>query len=268
MWLLTDHIRRSSFEPIGQEISFGLASAFPPIEIELEGGETLLLEGHIDRADILEEEEDVYINVIDYKSGSNAFDLSEAYFGLKLQLLVYLEALLNEYQKKIDGKARPGGIFYFKIDDPLINTREKAIEVVEREIRKTLKLRGVVLKDVNIVRKMDKDIEGFSEVLPLGLKKDGSLDARSSVLDEGEFMELLSHVKRLIGQIGSEILKGDIKIEPIKKGNRTACTYCDYSGICQFDVTLEENKYRTIPAMNRNKVIESLMQEGGGEDND
>ncbi|MFA6697817.1 MAG: helicase-exonuclease AddAB subunit AddB [Eubacteriales bacterium] len=267
IWLLTDHIRRSSFEPIGQEISFGENASFPPIEIELENGEKLLLEGQIDRADIYEEDQDIYINVIDYKSGSNAFDLSEAYIGLKLQLLVYLEALLNEYQKKIKGQARPGGIFYFKIDDPLINTREKAVELVEKEIKKTLRLKGLVLNDVNIIRKMDKDIQGASEVLPLGLKKDGSVTASSSVLDEQEFMGLLSHVKGLIGQIGTEIIKGQIKIEPIKKGNRSACTYCEYSGICQFDASLDENKYRNIPTVKKEDILEKLMPGKGEQDN-
>lgn len=262
VWLLTDHVKRSGFDPIGHEVSFGEKGKYPPIEIELENGEKLLLEGRIDRADVYMEDGDVYINVIDYKSGSQDFDLSEAYYGLKLQLLVYLEALLNEYQRRITGKARPGGIFYFKIDDPLINTRQQAIEVVEHEIRKTLRLRGLVLKDVNIVRKMDAHIDSRSEVLPLAVNKDGTIREGSSVLDEEEFMALLAHVKKLIGRIGCEMLEGNIRIEPVKKGNTTACAYCPYSGICQFDPTLEENGFKRIPKTDRKEIIKRLSEEG------
>ncbi|NLC45065.1 MAG: ATP-dependent helicase/deoxyribonuclease subunit B, partial [Clostridiales bacterium] len=163
VWLLTDHMKRSRFEPIGNEISFGLKGTYPAIEIQLADGERMLLEGRIDRADIYQADENLYINVIDYKSGAESFDLSDAWFGLKLQLLVYLEALLELEQRKTQGKARPGGIFYFRIDDPLIDTEEGIVEKIQTAIRKKLKLKGLVLKDVNVIRSMDDQISGWSD---------------------------------------------------------------------------------------------------------
>jgi ATP-dependent helicase/nuclease subunit B len=189
VWLLTDHIRRSRFNPIGHEISFGLKGTYPPIEVELPNGEIMLLEGRIDRADICQVEDDVYINVIDYKSGAESFDLSDAWFGLKLQLLVYLEALLELEQRQTKGKARPGGIFYFRIDDPLINTRESMAEAIQDKIRRKLKLNGLVLKDVNIVRCMDNKISGMvGSTAPWSISnKNDSFHKDSSVLEEEEF---------------------------------------------------------------------------------
>jgi ATP-dependent helicase/nuclease subunit B len=261
VWLLTDHIRRSSFNPMGNEISFGAKGTYPPIEVQLPDGERMLLEGRIDRADVYQQEDSVYLNVIDYKSGVESFDLSDAYYGLKLQLLVYLEALLEAEQRRIDGKARPGGIFYFRIDDPLIDTREQVAEAIQAEIRKKLKLNGLVLKDVNIVRCMDCNINGHSEVLPVGVKKDGSFYAYSSVLEEEEFFKLLGHVRRLIQDIGVEMLQGNIRIEPVKKGKQTACKFCPYDGICQFDNQLEDNGFRFIRKMDSEEVVKKLIEE-------
>ena len=261
VWLLTDHIRRSSFRPIGNEISFGSKGTYPPIEIALPGGEKMYLEGRIDRADIFREGEDAYVNVIDYKSGTQSFDLSDAYYGLRLQLLVYLEALLEVEQRRINGKARPGGIFYFRIDDPLINTQEQMADVIQEEIRKKLKLKGLVLKDVHIVQCMDRDISGYSEVLPLGIKRDGSFHARSSVLEEEQFFRLLDHVRRLIRDIGGEMLKGNIRIDPVRKGKETACRFCPYDGICQFDGRLEDNGYRLIHPLKDEEVLRRISKE-------
>ena len=259
VWLLTDHIRRSKFNPVGHEISFGLKGTYPPIEIELADGEKMLLEGRIDRCDIYERENDLFINVIDYKSGAESFDLSDAWFGLKLQLLVYLEAMLEQEQRRIDGKARPGGIFYFRIDDPLINTKESVGEAIEKEIRKKLKLKGLVLKDVNLIRSMDNKISGYSEVLPVGVSdKNDSIYANSSVLEEEDFIWLIKHIKEFIRELGAEMLNGNINISPTKKGDETACRYCPYDGICQFDLQLENNRYRLIPSLKTEEVIERI----------
>ncbi len=261
VWLLTDHIRRSSFRPIGNEISFGTRGTYPPIEIELPGGVRMYLEGRIDRADIYREGEDAYLSVVDYKSGTESFDLSDAYYGLKLQLLVYLEALLEMEQRKINGKARPGGIFYFRIDDPLINTQEQMADVIQGEIRKKLKLKGLVLKDVHVVQCMDRDMNGYSEVLPLGIKKDGTFHSRSSVLEEEQFFRLLGHIRRLIRDIGDEMLRGNIRIEPVRKGKETACRFCPYDGICQFDSRLEDNGYRLIHPLKDKEVLRKIEEE-------
>ncbi len=267
IWLLTDHIRNGNFEPLGHEISFGLKGTYPPIEIELPDGERLFLEGRIDRADILIDGEETYIKVIDYKSGIQDFDLSDAYHGLKLQLLVYLEALLDFQSRLGRQRAKPAGIFYFKIEDPFIDTHEKIAEAVEAQIRKKMKLKGLALKDIRIVREMDIDLDGHSDILPLALKKDGSFYAYSSVMAEEEFLALLVHVKGLIRDLTIEMLRGSIRIEPIKKDQYTACGFCAYDGICQFDTQFEDNGYRMIRKRRDEDILEEILK-GKEEKND
>ena len=116
------------------------------------------------------------------------------------------------------GQGQARGHLYFRIDDPYINTHEKAAELIERKIRQELKLSGLVLKDVNIVKCMDSQISGWSEVLPVGISaKNDSFYKDSSALHEEEFLALLQHIRQLVSQAGMEMLEGSIRVNPIKK---------------------------------------------------
>ncbi len=260
MWTLTEHIKRGEFTPKGHEIIFGSEGDLPPIIIELDDGEKIYLEGRIDRVDILNDEDGNYVKIIDYKSGNTDFSLSDVYYGFKIQLMVYLDAILSSEGKKHNVEVYPGGIFYFKIDDPLIKTTEKAVEEVEKEINKRLKMSGLVLKDVNIIKKMDEEIGTYSDIIPAGITKAGEITRSSSALEKEDFKALLNHVRRLIKEIGEEILKGNVKIEPFKKGQNTSCKYCEYTSICQFDNSFSENRYKNVKELKDNEVLDKIRK--------
>lgn len=259
VWTLTSHLKQGGFQPLGYEISFGPSpdATLPPMILELEEGTTVVLQGVIDRVDILQEEEGEYIKIIDYKSGNQDFSLSDVYYGLQLQLLVYLDAVLSS---RNFGKVQcyPGGIFYFKIDDPLVKTTAQATEVIEREINKALKLRGMVLKDLKVIKAMDHGLEGTSEIIPVRLNKGDEIAKSSSVLTGEDFQRVLSYIRQLIQEISREIMKGNVRIFPCKKGKTTSCQTCQYQGICQFDPLLQDNEYRIIKEMKDDEVIEKI----------
>ena len=261
MWTLTEHVKKGEFIPMGHEIIFGLDGDIPPIIIELEDGEKIYLEGRIDRVDILNDEDGNYVKIIDYKSGSKDFSLSDVYYGFQIQLMVYLDAILSGEGKKQKIEVHPGGIFYFKIDDPMVKTTEKAVEEVEKEINKRLKMKGLVLKDVNIIKKIDEDIGRSSNIIPAGLTKDGEISKTSSALPEEDFKALLKHVRGLVKEIGEEMLKGNVKIEPFKKGGDTSCKYCEYISICQFDHSFHDNQYKNIKELKNDEVLEKIRKE-------
>jgi len=264
-WTIAEHMKRSGFQPIGFEVGFGFDQPFPPIEITLPDGETIYLEGRIDRVDIYDDgEKDAYVRIIDYKSGVKDFSLSDVYHGLQLQLMVYLEAMLSKREIWEQKKLKPAGIFYFKIDDPMIQTREKIIEKIEGEIRRKLKMKGLVLKDVNIVKQMDREIDGYSEIIPVGLKKNDEFYSNSSAVDDEKFTALLYHVHHLVTEISQEMLKGYIRIEPVKNGNQLACQFCSYQAICQFDQRFHDNNYKAIRKMSDQLVIQTLSAEMEG----
>ncbi|WP_026476627.1 helicase-exonuclease AddAB subunit AddB [Alkaliphilus transvaalensis] len=265
LWTLTQHLKRGGFTPLGQEIRFGQGEEIPPIVVELDNGEVIYLEGRIDRVDLLEDEEGRYIKIIDYKSGNKDFSLTDAYFGLQLQLLVYLDAMMN-MSNDHKNKTYPGGIFYFKIDDPLIKTTEKAAEFVEKEINSKLKMKGVVLKDLKVIKEIDKDITSYSDIIPVKLNKGEEISKTSNVLSKDDFNDLILHVRHLVKEISWEMLKGNVKIYPCKKGKQVSCQYCLYQGICQFDSSLEDNVYRNIKELKDEEILEKIKGKGDHSD--
>jgi len=261
VWILTEHIQRGEFEPLQYEVSFGPGCPFPAIEIELANGETFYLVGRIDRVDLLESEDGTYVKIIDYKSGNQDFKLSDVYYGLSLQLMIYLQAVLASDNQLKRGKLKPAGVFYFKIDDPLINNESGIIENIEKEIAKKLKMKGLVLEDTQLVHQLDSSIDGSSDIIPVALTIDGGFTKSSSILLEDDLGALIKHVEGLLAKIGSEIMNGKIKIEPVKNGQHTACTFCSYRSICQFDRQLDDNNYRNTRPLKNEEVVTRIQKE-------
>ncbi|MGF7056447.1 helicase-exonuclease AddAB subunit AddB [Brassicibacter mesophilus] len=270
LWTLTEHVRHGDFVPFQYELSFGDGpeKKIPPIVIKLANGEEIKLEGRIDRVDILKDENGSYVKVIDYKSGNKSFSLSDAYYGLQIQLIVYLDAVVSNKDKLIKDELYPAGVFYFRIDDPMIKTDEDDIEIIEAEISKQLKMDGIILKDIKVIRAMDKSIEetGSSNIIPVSLKKDGDFTKSSSVFEKEDLEGLVKHVKNLIGEIAVEILKGKIRIEPCKLDDKVSCDYCQLASICQFDTSFDDNKYKALKKLKDDEVLRRVKGNIGGEE--
>lgn len=270
-WTLTEHIKKGDFTPSLYEVEFGEGdfSMIPPIIIELPDGEEIKLEGRIDRVDMLKNEDGSYVKIIDYKSGNKKFSLSDVYYGLQIQLIVYLDAVLKSKDKLRIDEAHPGGVFYFKLDDPMIESDDDDTQTIEKEIMKKLKMDGIVTKDIKVAKAMDKDIETErnSLVIPANLKKDGSFSKNSSVIEEADVYGLIKHVRNLVVEIAGEILKGNIKIQPCKIDNNISCSYCQYGSICQFDRNFENNEFRTIKKLKDDEVLRKIKAEDKGDEN-
>ena len=127
VWLIVEHIKRSSFEPLAYEADFAGKDGLPPIVMELPSGKQIKLTGRIDRIDIFRTGEETYIRIIDYKSGTKDFSLTNVYYGIQLQLITYLDACTESMKAKFAEAdlVLPGGILYFKIDDPIIKNNKR-----------------------------------------------------------------------------------------------------------------------------------------------
>lgn len=261
VWLIAEHIRRSGFEPLGYELGFGEGEKFPPITIELESGEKINLIGRIDRVDALKTEEGTYLRIVDYKSGNKNFKLADVYYGLQIQLITYLDALWENGGLEIEDPVLPGGILYFHIDDPLVKGHGKlSPEEVEKAIMKELKMKGLVLADVKLIKEMDREIDGSSMIIPARINK-GDILGKSSAASLEQFRILRKYVNGLLTGLCEEILRGNTAIQPYKQKNMTSCKYCSYSAVCQFDPTLSENKYRMLPELKDDELWNLLSEE-------
>lgn len=239
---LTDQLRKGSFKPYDFEVSFSSGSDLDALNIKLTEDEKLSLIGRIDRMDTCGRDGNVYVKIIDYKSGSKSFDLAAIYAGLDLQLVVYMNAGTELISKRYkNDRVIPAGIFYYHIDDPLIPydegiPDELTADRIDEKIASSLKMTGLVNSDATVYRLIDSDFESRSTVMPVGLKKDGGFTSSSSVASADQFGIISNYVNHKIKEMGKEILGGNIKAHPRKRSENALlpCTYCDYRGICGY----------------------------------
>lgn len=258
LWALCNQIRQGSFEPSGYEMPF-----YYMID------ESLSLKGRIDRMDLYETEDKVYVRVIDYKSGSTVFDIQSVYYGLSQQLAIYLSAAMDYLSSRHEGKEIvPAGIFYYNIDDPIVAKSDQ----VDEDIYKSLKMNGLVNSDKEVIRHMDNNLAGSegklrgsvkSDIIPVDTNKEGELSKRSSVANEKQINSLLDYVNVKLVEDRGNILQGNTSLNPYRLGERIACEYCEYKSACGFDPRLPGFNYRNLAK----KSIDELKEEiWGGED--
>ena len=223
------------------------------------------LRGRIDRVDTYEEGDTVYVKVVDYKSGNKKFDLVSLYYGLQLQLAVYLNAAMEvEKKKKPDKKIVPAALLYYHIADPMIMPdRELTDREIEEQILAKLKMNGVVNEEEKVVRLLDQTFETKSDIIPVERKKDGSFSARSSVMSREELETISDYVNQKIGWIGTRILQGDMALNPYEKGAESACAYCAYKSVCGFDGRIAGYRKRKLETMTKDEVMDKIAKETG-----
>ncbi|MEF9991735.1 MAG: helicase-exonuclease AddAB subunit AddB [Romboutsia sp.] len=263
--IISEQIKQGSFEPSDYEVEFGIKGKYPPIKIILNNGEEINLIGQIDRVDEFEDGEDKYIRIVDYKSGNKSISLTDIYYGLQLQLMVYLDAIL-ESSKNGDCNLNPAAILYCKIDDPIAKfSEDKDDEEVREKILKDLKMKGLLIKDPHIIKEMDKSLESgersTSLVIPANITKDGGIGKNTNGVTYDEFEILRRHVKSTIKHLCEDMVGGNIMIAPYKNKSGISCDFCSYSVVCQFDTTLKDNKYRILNDKKNEEVIKIMEGE-------
>ena len=261
---LQRQLQKGSFKPDAYELSFKFAEDLASVNVALSEEERMRLQGRIDRIDVDEDEEHVYVKVIDYKSGNRRFDLAALYYGLQLQLVVYMNAGMELEARKHPGKEIvPAALLYYHIEDPSVETPvELTAEEINEEISKQLRMNGVVNSEPDIVERLDRTLEDKSDVIPVERKKDGSFSARSSVMSGKELKTVSGYVSRKIVEIGREILDGRISLDPYEKGNEEACTYCAYKKVCGFELAIPGCEKRKLEELDKETALERMQQYG------
>ena len=259
-------MRRSNFEIFSNEFAFGYGNE--PIKIELPTGETISLIGRVDRIDMLDIEGETYIRIIDYKTGKAKVDMNRIYNGLQIQLLVYLDVLLKNSEKIIEKQALPGAMFYFKLNDPIIKSEtELSEEEIEERILKELKLDGLLLDDIKVIKSMDKEFEEgeASLVIPAKLNKGGTLGKSNKIISQKQFDILREYVNSKVIELCTEMINGNIALEPYDTDREYLYENSPYSHIFQFDTTIPGNKYRKLENDKEEKVWEKMADNLGTE---
>lgn len=267
-WALVQHLQMGDFTPAGYEVGFGIHEALPPIVIELGDGGSLILNGKIDRVDLLDAEGTRYVKIIDYKSGNKTFSFQDIYYGLQLQLLIYLDAYLK-YYKKTGAELKPGGVFYFRIAEPtLALDKEVSAEQIEKTLFENMKMSGLLLQDDAIIESLDhslrpertKGLSGTSAIVPVGFTKKGEYSSTSNLASEEQYEAILQFVTQRTREIGEAMKAGIITPLPFKDRDRSPCSYCKYRSICRHDYE-EKPKFRKLKKISKADFWTEIMSE-------
>lgn len=246
VWALTRQLKAGDFRPSAYEMRF-------------RGGK-------IDRIDTCVDGDKVYVKVVDYKTGKKAFDVTALYHGLQLQLMVYLDAAVGLEEKRHPGQeVIPAGVFYYRIEDPLVDKRQKTEdsgEEIQEDILKELKPDGVINCKDEVLAHLDRRMEGESLVVPVKYNKNGSLSKTSKAVSEEEFAVMMQHAVGKVQSVHEQILKGEVKPRPYRNGQETGCDYCGYRNICGFDTRLNGYEYRKIRKMSLEEAIAAMKGVG------
>ena len=238
---IAGQVETSHFTPEGYEISFSFAENLDAANFLLSEKEKMRLRGRIDRIDTKKEENQIYVKVVDYKSGNKEFQLLSLYYGLQLQLVVYMNSAIELLKRKYpDKEVVPGGMYYYHLDDPVVEGNAGSTEEeIQEKILEELKLKGVA-----------------------GEVEDGSVSKKAKKAGREEFQILSRYVNHKIRDIGRKIFNGEIEAKPYQLGDDTGCDYCPYYGVCGFDASSPGWGYRKLENIKDEKeILEKMKKE-------
>lgn len=255
---LAEEFDQSLFRPCDFELEISPDSDIPPLEVRFADGTSARVVGKIDRVDLYKEHGTSYLRVIDYKSGNKMFQLSDVYYGLNLQMLVYLFTIWQNGGKRYDAIC-PAGVLYMPAGTkPVPADRSTSEEELTAASAAQLKMSGIVLDDPEVLHAMEAEGKGL--FIPVKLKKDGTPDSASSLATLEQMGDLKRHVEKLISDMAKELLTGKIDRLPAQvQGSYDLCAYCDYRSVCGID---ENDERRVLNALSRREVFEKIRREG------
>lgn len=235
-------------------------------KLDFEGG-SLLLRGKIDRIDLYEEGGRLYVKVVDYKSGKHDLDVTDIYYGLNEQLVVYMaEALKREKELHPGKEVLPSAMLYYTIDNPMVNVADlNKSETPDEKILKDLRPNGIIENSAENCDNLDTGFEGTSLAIPVSKTNSGAIAKTSlrNLASSEEIAHMTGFVENLIKKMAAEIKNGNITASPYVRGDRSACDFCSFHGICRFDDKFPGFKSRDASGEDPEEIRKKIM---GGED--
>ena len=258
---LVAEFANSNFVPVAFELSIDSDGEVDTYNIPLPDGGTLKIKGSVDRVDVAEQNGTSYIRVVDYKSGGKRFDLNEVFYGLNMQMLIYLSAIWKNGFRDYKN-ITPAGILYMPVNAPFVETeRDENEKTIEQKKLKGTKMNGMVLDDSRVIYMMDNSGSGM--FVPASIKKDGTNGGNLISIKQMEL--LMKRCEKILEKMAVDLHNGIIHVMPAHAANSQSpyndvCKYCDYKDVCHVD---ENTPTREITNPNHSESLQKL----GGDEN-
>ena len=262
--VLIEQSKRDGFDPEAFELAFG-SGQIPPVSFTLSNGATCELVGRIDRVDTAMVHDQLYVRIVDYKSSKREVDFAEIYYGLAMQMLIYLKVLIEQAEVWTKENVAPAAALYFHVHRPLVPPASSE-EETRQKVLESYQMQGLLVDDPEILEMMDRSAKGSSKksiVIPVKYKKDGTPDANTlkKIVTPPQLEQLMDHAFDVVKASAEEMYKGKIDVEPYEYKERRPCQTCPYQSVCHFDEALS-NAPRKLKKLEKEEVFQEL----GGDD--
>lgn len=236
---LCEEFRQSAFEPRFFEMSLSRNDELTPDPVSIASNSgPVSIYGIIDRVDAYKKGEDVYIRVIDYKTGHKEFSPEDMAEGANLQMFLYLKSLVESENKKFrdslgvgeSGRLVPAGVIYVKtsVRDVRVDTPDDS--VATEAVKAAQGREGMLLDDPDVISAMTL------KYTPLYSKRspDKIPDSKRKFLyNEEGWQEIMKTVEGSVCQVSDGIRSGVMDASPKEQKGKSPCDFCPYKPICR-----------------------------------
>lgn len=224
-------MQREKFRPCGFEVAFAVKPEQDQLPaFRLDDGR-VCCNGKIDRVDICREDGQNIMRVVDYKTGIKDFMPEKVYYGLDMQMLVYLFALKD--CGAFDA-ADAAGVMYLpsgKLKEKQYEKREKAKDTGIDRLEQHYSGRGILLESAK--RYIDPKLNAAD------VMHHKTNDILFSMNQE-QMDHLETHVRGKITDMAQKLREGRISPAPLCLKEEVPCRYCDYKDLCGVKVTEDD----------------------------
>ncbi len=233
------------------EVKFGAADTNLGLcKLTCKNGREVILNGLLDRLDTATIDGRETGLVFDYKLSGRTFSFSKFWYGIDMQLAIYMLAVRS-------AGIKPLGAFYVPIEAGAKSTDFAGLE--KQSTKFEYKASGIF--NGEYAAHIDGAVQtGWSRFYNYGVsKKDGQYGyyALSGALRPADFERLFEFAEQKICELTARMAEGRIEVSPFRLNTEVPCSWCKYRSVCRFDWQI--NDYRLLPVL---KKTDLFSQEG------
>ncbi len=250
------------FIPADFELKISPDGDIPPYEVKLTNGGVVKIVGSVDRVDTFETEDNIFLRVVDYKTGGKEFQLGEVFYGLNMQMLIYLFAIWENGKDYYQNNIIPAGVLYFQAKNTKV-TSDKLERNSDKTDAQSLSAKehamdGMILNNLQVFEAMDMDYQGV--FLPATFdEKTNSL--KGKVISLESLKCLKNTVNSSIKNMAENLQNGYISALPMEDG----CIWCSYKDVCKREA---DDPVKEMDVLSFKDAISKLRSDKDGKEMD
>ncbi len=250
-----DELSRTAFRPVDAELEIGRSEdGLRDYVVETSTGAEVRINGKIDRVDIMDSGSEGYVRVIDYKTKGKEFVKEEVVYGLNLQMLIYLAAIVENGEERYGEKLLPAAVFYMKSDMGTIKVESDKADIASLE------------KKFEEKKKNDLSLDGIfvdNEIISSGLDKGSVKGKKNNSVSMDGLLALINCVKDKIRSMSDKLDRGEFEAVPT---GAFTCDYCEFNDLCRHEKSDRRVVISKEDATAILKSYEETNEKGGEED--